>query len=206
MSEFEGVNRYQLMMDCEPQECPFLRWLDIPDSLLLHILSFLPPKDVLTASRVCTKWHRTAMDEMLWKELFTNFFGATDSSNKCFKLASFSSSWLQEFRRLYSETPSIETQILDNHNDEVLHVTFSHNGKLFASSSKDCFAIIWEIVDGKAKVKRSLDFRQYRWEYVQFCEFSKDDALLLVSGINERRRLNFMGKLNSRPGLGFIFI
>lgn len=195
ISEFEEVIRCQMMMDDGEQERSFPRWLDIPDSLLLHILSFLAPKDVLTASRVCTKWYRTATDEMLWKELFTSYFAASSSPQKCFKLASCSSSWLQEFQRLYSETPLIETQILESHEDEVLHVTFSHNGKLFASSSKDCFAIVWEVIDGQAKVKRSLDFRKYRWEYVQFCEFSKNDTLLLVSGINKRRRLNFMGEL-----------
>ncbi|XP_031555067.1 LOW QUALITY PROTEIN: F-box/WD repeat-containing protein 5-like [Actinia tenebrosa] len=191
----EGVNQHQLMVDFGPMESPFLPWMDIPDSLLLHILSFLPPKDVVIASRVCTKWHRTATDEMLWKELFTFFFGSTGTTGKCFKLPSFSSSWLQEFQRLYSETPLIETQVLEGHSDEVLHVAFSHDGKLFASSSKDCLAIIWEIIDGEVKVKRTLDFRKYRWEYVQFCEFSKDDTLLLVSGINERRRLNFMGEI-----------
>jgi F-box/WD-40 domain protein 5 len=140
------------------------------------------------------KWHRTAMDELLWKEQFIKYFGGPSALSKCFKLPCFSSSWLEEFQRLYVETPMIETQILEEHQDEVLHVAFSNNGNLFATSSKDCYAIVWEITGDEAKVKLKIDFRQYRWEYVQFCEFNKDDTLLLVSGINERRRLNFMGK------------
>ncbi|KAK3728245.1 hypothetical protein QZH41_019621, partial [Actinostola sp. cb2023] len=174
----------------------FNRWQDLPDSLFLHVFAFLAPKEVLLASRVCKKWYRNAKDELLWKGLFVEYFTGTSSWNKCSQLVPpLTSSWLLEFQRLYSQTPAIESQVLEEHQDEVLHVAFSHNGRLFASSSKDCQAIVWDISSGEARVKLKLDFREHRWEYVQFCEFAKDDSLLLVSGINERRRLNFMGEI-----------
>lgn len=171
------------------------RWQELPDSLFLHIFEFLHPKDILIASQVCKKWYRNAKDELLWKKLFMEYFLGTDSWTKTAKLITpLTCSWLLEFQRLYSQTPIVESQVLTEHQDEVLHVAFSHNGRLFASSSKDCHAIVWDITGGEARVKLKLDFHEHRWEYVQFCEFSKDDSLLLVSGINERRRLNFMGE------------
>jgi len=171
------------------------RWQELPDSLFLHIFEFLQPRDILVASQVCKKWYRNATDELLWKKLFMEYFLGSNSWTRGGKLiAPLTCSWLLEFQRLYLQTPIVESQILTDHQDEVLHVAFSHDGRLFASSSKDCHAIVWDITSGEARVKLKLDFRENRWEYVQFCEFSKDDSLLLVSGINERRRLNFMGE------------
>lgn len=36
-------------------------------------------------------------------------------------------------------------QILQDHDDEVWFLQFSHNGSYMASASKDCTAIIWEV-------------------------------------------------------------
>lgn len=47
-------------------------------------------------------------------------------------------SWYDEFQRLYDTIPCIEVQALKEHNDQVLHLSFSHSGCLFASCSKDC--------------------------------------------------------------------
>ena len=182
----------------------FNRWQDLPDSLFLHIFEYLRPREVLSSSQVCKKWYRNAKDELLWKKLFISYYMGIHSWTRGTKLLSpLSNSWLLEFQRLYSQTPVVESQILDEHQDEVLHVAFSHDGRLFASSSKDCQAIVWDITSGEARVKLKLDFREHRWEYVQFCEFSKDDTLLLVSGINERRRLNFMGELDTFLPIAF---
>lgn len=35
------------------------------------------------------------------------------------------------------ETPSLEVQVLNKHTDQVLHVSFSHDGNRFATSAKD---------------------------------------------------------------------
>lgn len=47
-------------------------------------------------------------------------------------------SWYDEFQRLYDTIPCVEVQALKEHNDQVLHLSFSHSGCLFASCSKDC--------------------------------------------------------------------
>lgn len=46
-------------------------------------------------------------------------------------------SWFNEYRRLKYLTPTQETEVLTEHTHQVLHVSFSHNGEMFASSSKD---------------------------------------------------------------------
>ena len=47
-------------------------------------------------------------------------------------------SWYDEFQRLYDTIPCVEVQALKEHSDQVLHLSFSHSGCLFASCSKDC--------------------------------------------------------------------
>lgn len=47
-------------------------------------------------------------------------------------------SWYEEFRRLYDTVPCVEVQTLEEHTDQVLHLSFSHSGYQFASCSKDC--------------------------------------------------------------------
>ena len=63
---------------------------------------------------------------------------------KCKQNASFDypslaghTSFFREFRRLKCHVPCIEVQVLREHTDQVLHVSFSHNGKMFATCSKD---------------------------------------------------------------------
>lgn len=49
------------------------------------------------------------------------------------------SSWRSEFKRLIYHTPAIESEVMHEHKDQVLHVSFAHNGRLFATTSKDGF-------------------------------------------------------------------
>ena len=48
-----------------------------------------------------------------------------------------SDSWFDEYKRLEYHTPCIESEELTAHRNEVLHVSYSHNGEMFATSSKD---------------------------------------------------------------------
>lgn len=45
--------------------------------------------------------------------------------------------WRSEFKRLNYHTPWANTEELTDHQHQVLHVSFSHNGKYFATCSKD---------------------------------------------------------------------
>ncbi|NXI49882.1 FBXW5 protein, partial [Chloroceryle aenea] len=101
-------------------------------------------------------------------------------------------SWYDEFQRLYDTIPCVEVQALKEHNDQVLHLSFSHSGCLFASCSKDCTVKIWSN-ELDISLQHSSNMRPYNWSYTQFSQFNSDDSLLLVSGV-------FVGPHNSSSG------
>ena len=84
--------------------------------------------------QTCHHWHRVALDEFIWKALFARWWKV---EKRALNLAPGKSSWLSEFKRLYYHTPLVECEMLRKHRDQVLHVTFSHDGKLFSTCSKD---------------------------------------------------------------------
>lgn len=53
-------------------------------------------------------------------------------------------SWLEEFKRLCYHIPVVQTETLTDHMNQVLHVSFSHNGKYFATCSKDGYVLVNE--------------------------------------------------------------
>ena len=157
--------------------------------------SFLSPKEALNAGQVCRNWYRLSKDEMLWKSLLQETLFPDRTKKIKLKLPKSASSWLKEFQRIHYKTPFVESQILEEHTDEVLHVTFSHNGQLLASSSKDCSVILWRVSSCTCvSMAQKINFQERNWEYVQFCEFNASDTLLLVSGVNKLRRLSYTGK------------
>lgn len=42
---------------------------DIADSIWLEIFSYLPKRDLVNASTVCSRWRRVALDKYLWREI-----------------------------------------------------------------------------------------------------------------------------------------
>ena len=50
--------------------------------------------------------------------------------------------WRSEFIRLVDETPFVEAEVITKHTDQVLHVSFSHDGKRFATCGKDAFIYV----------------------------------------------------------------
>lgn len=51
-------------------------------------------------------------------------------------------SWLAEYKRLSYHTPVTQTEILREHSHQVLHVSFAHNGQMFATCSKDGYVLV----------------------------------------------------------------
>ena len=113
-------------------------WMYMPDSVLLIIFQFLSPKELLTAGEACRSWNRVSQDEMLWKRLFYKTYKVDPSVG----IMPGKTSWLGEFKRLTYHVPLIETEILKEHSHQVLHVSFSHNGKMFATCSKDGYVLV----------------------------------------------------------------
>lgn len=94
-----------------------------------------------------------------------------------------SEDWKQEYERLVDNVPIVLTEILTEHSHQVLHVSFSNNGKMFATTSKDAYIKIWNS-NHPAKLKYEYDMKTLCWKYTQFSQFNSTDTLILVSGIH----------------------
>lgn len=154
-------------------------WNYVPDSILLHIFQYLSPRELLNVGLTCKTWLRVCYDEFLWKDLvYSNF--QIDPSVGIFP---GKHSWLQEYKRLTYHTPVVQTEVLREHSHQVLHVSFAHNGKLFATCSKDGSVLVWDS-GYPAKIKYYKDMKAFCWKYTQFSQFNQSDTLLLVSGVH----------------------
>ncbi|XP_041049051.1 F-box/WD repeat-containing protein 5 isoform X1 [Carcharodon carcharias] len=150
----------------------------LPDTILLEVFLKLEHQDVLAAGTTCRQWYRVSRDEFLWKDLFYCYYNV----NRSVPRHPAAVSWLGEFQRLYDTIPCVQVETLKEHRDQVLHVSFSHNGYLFGSCSKDCFVKVWNN-DLEISVLHSANMRPYNWSYTQFSQFNAEDTLLLVSGV-----------------------
>ncbi|KAK3097168.1 hypothetical protein FSP39_007058 [Pinctada imbricata] len=161
----------------EDEECCSI-WQETPDSLLLHIFYSLDAHGLVSASQACKTWHRVAQDESLWRNLMYVKFGI-----KCHQLAPGKRSWQAEYKRLYYHAPTELSENLTLHSDEVLHVSFSHRGDMFSTTSKDATIKVWN-VGYPTTQKFSQDFRELlSWDFTQFSCFNASDSMLLVSSV-----------------------
>lgn len=164
-------------IDDEDESCGSI-WQQFPDSILLHIFSYLDAKHLASAAQTCKDWSRVTDDESLWKALVGIKWGIKNQ-----KLAPSKESWKSEYKRLDYHTPIHLSETLVDHNDEVLHVSFSHSGKLFCTTSKDATIKVWEVGDPTV-MKHSKNFRDLlSWDFTQFSCFNQIDSLLLVSSV-----------------------
>ncbi|KAE9612235.1 hypothetical protein Lal_00022088 [Lupinus albus] len=85
------------------------------------------------------------------------------------------------------QIPTVTTQILTGHRNEVWFVQFSNNGEYLASSSNDCTAIIWKVLeDGELTLKHTLCGHQCA---ISLVAWSPDDTKLLTVGNTEVLKL-----------------
>ncbi|XP_014210328.1 F-box/WD repeat-containing protein 5 [Copidosoma floridanum] len=155
------------------------RWSYMPDSVMLSIFQYLSPKELLTAGGTCRTWNRVSEDEMLWKALFYRTYKVDPNVG----IMPGKTSWFEEFKRLAYHIPLVETETLREHSHQVLHVSFSHNGKMFATCSKDGYILVWNS-QHPVSIKYHHDMKTFSWKYTQFSQFNSSDTLLLVSGVH----------------------
>ncbi|XVF72123.1 hypothetical protein PTKIN_Ptkin12aG0095200 [Pterospermum kingtungense] len=85
------------------------------------------------------------------------------------------------------QIPTKTVQVLTDHSNEVWFVQFSNSGEYLASSSSDCTAIIWKVMeDDKLTMKHMLRSHQ---NPVSFVAWSPDDTKLLTCGNSEVLKL-----------------
>ncbi|CAI5997853.1 unnamed protein product [Closterium sp. NIES-65] len=76
--------------------------------------------------------------------------------------------------------PTVTTQVLEQHSDEVWCVQFSHEGTRLATASKDHTAVVWQIDDSFSHRRlHTLSGHSLPLSYVAW---SPDDSLLLTAG------------------------
>eukprot|EP00099_Drosophila_melanogaster_P018005 NP_608989.1 F-box and WD repeat domain containing 5 [Drosophila melanogaster] len=161
-------------------------WWALPEPALLMIFERLSVPDLLRASRCCVRWHSIAKDDLLWRHKFQEHFKASPS----IPLKPGSESWRAEYKRLSMHIPFVQAQRLEptvennhGHTHQVLHVSFAHNGEMFATCSKDGYVIIWN-AQHPCSEKYAHNMKQFSWKYSQYSQFNQSDTLLLVSGVH----------------------
>lgn len=76
--------------------------------------------------------------------------------------------------------PRYTTNVLKQHTDEVWHIAFSKSGRLLASASKDCTAILWSTEDGSM-----VQCLNGHTDAVCYVDWSPDDTQLLTCGSDD---------------------
>uniref|UniRef100_A0A1B0FNA5 F-box domain-containing protein n=1 Tax=Glossina morsitans morsitans TaxID=37546 RepID=A0A1B0FNA5_GLOMM len=154
-------------------------WWTLPQLVLTEIFWLLPVKDILNAGLTCRRWYEIANDEYLWKRKFHRHF----KTDPCIALKPGAVSWKSEYERLTFGIPFVQSQCLKGHVHQVLHVSFSHNGEMFSTCSKDGYVIIWN-AGHPCTEKYSQNMKKFNWKYTQYSQFNQSDSLLLVSGVH----------------------
>uniref|UniRef100_A0A1A9ZWA3 F-box domain-containing protein n=1 Tax=Glossina pallidipes TaxID=7398 RepID=A0A1A9ZWA3_GLOPL len=154
-------------------------WWTLPQLVLTEIFWLLSVKDILNAGLTCRRWYEIANDEYLWKRKFHRHF----KTDPCIALKPGAISWKSEYERLTFGIPFVQSQCLKGHVHQVLHVSFSHNGEMFSTCSKDGYVIIWN-AGHPCTEKYSQNMKKFNWKYTQYSQFNQSDSLLLVSGVH----------------------
>uniref|UniRef100_A0A336MXY2 CSON007172 protein n=1 Tax=Culicoides sonorensis TaxID=179676 RepID=A0A336MXY2_CULSO len=156
-------------------------WVYMPENVLIKIMMYLEVREVLDMGACCKRWFRISRDDWIWRKVFQKDFGLP--INKKVGLKPGAETWYSEYKRLIYNVPMVLTDVLNGHSHQVLHVSFSHSGKLFCTCSKDGFVIVWNSSYPSTK-KYSYDMKTLCWKYTQFSQFNSTDTLLLVSGVH----------------------
>jgi len=158
-------------------------WEELPEPLLISIFNQLTASEALACGRVCSQWLAASRDGPLWKRLLCRDFSLKFSSTR---LREGALGWLDEYRRLVDETPTVLHSVLHGHTDEVLHVAFSHAGDHFVTCSKDAKVLVWHIAgpDREVQLKATIDMKkEQNWVNTWGGRYNKTDSLLLVAGV-----------------------
>lgn len=160
-------------------------WTVLPDPLLMKVFSYLDARDLTISGMVCSRWRGLSLSHYLWRRLLETAYqlhSSLDDDRPCYK----------EYRRLAQLGTPRAVQVLEEHLDEVWHVTFSHDGTLLAAGGKQGRLIVWDVVDTESiKVLWQLDGRgpPVRAAELMYMEFSSNDELLLVSASVSRQNM-----------------
>lgn len=142
-------------------------------NLLVALQASIPP-DVMVPEGRLEELVEQAVDSQLARCLFRN-------------TQQVRVSLLRDYACGLEQVPSVTTQVVTGHRDEVWHLQFSHSGRWLASASKDCCAIIWD-VRGRRDVARRHTLSGHT-DAIAFLAWSPDDKLLATCGNDKMLKL-----------------
>lgn len=150
----------------------------LPDSILLHVFSFLDGASLVRTSSVCQQWYDVAYDEVLWRNL------VHQKIQKHAPLPTDKHSWREEYKRLAYHIPSYLSQDVAGHEDEIYFLTFSPSGKFLASVGKDGTCRVWNYGSTITLQNTVGPFFNPPLK-TRFCEFNESETLLMVTGLTQ---------------------
>ena len=115
-------------------------WHTLPVEILSTICQYLSPRDILNCAETCRQWYQSTQDDILWKHALQRDF---EIKKPKLKMSPIATSWKDEYIRLSDRVPKVNVQTCQGHIDEVLHITFSHDGYELVSCSKDADFVVW---------------------------------------------------------------
>lgn len=154
-------------------------WWTLPEPALIEIFLQLSPNDIINAGMTCRRWYDISNDNIVWKKKFQQ----RHNINQKIRMKPGSDSWKLEYKRLFCNVPFVLSQKLEGHTHQVLHVSFSHDGTMFATCSKDGNVIIWNS-NHPCTERYSHNMKLFSWKYTQYSQFNQSDTLLMVSGVH----------------------
>ncbi|XP_065567119.1 F-box/WD repeat-containing protein 5-like [Artemia franciscana] len=154
-------------------------WEYITDAVFIKILDLIDIEDISNVSKVCRRWKELCLDEYFWKKRLLKDWKIDPTIG----IKKGALSWHDEYIRLWRHVPIVETEILKEHTNQVLHVSFSNNGKFFATCSKDGYVLVWD-AGYPARIRHYKDMKTFSWKYTQYSKFNASDTSLLVSGVH----------------------
>ncbi|OQV17517.1 F-box/WD repeat-containing protein 5 [Hypsibius exemplaris] len=168
---------------CCQEEVP--SWTEAPPELMEIIMGYLSAKDIGSCAQTCKNWKQLLDLDSVWKGVFARDFEVSSrprmrviQNDKKFV------SWREEYKRLWCEVPAIQVQLIRDHRDEVLHVSFSNDGSMFATCSKDDFVKCWDAQAFPVRRRFQENMKEHGWKYTQWSAFNSSNTLLLVSGVH----------------------
>jgi len=155
-------------------------WENLPDAVLLMVLCKLSVASVISVSSTCRRWSDISKDNLLWKHLFLRDWRLPRNTS----LREKAESWREEYVRLVETPPTECVQTITTHKDEVLHVSYSNDGKNFVSCSKDGWVSVWwNSEKGEVSLAFKHDMKMYGWKYTWASKYNPSDSMLLVAGV-----------------------
>ena len=116
--------------------------LQLPHALIVSILTQASWRKVLQFAQAASCCNLTAGDRHLWEVLLQQY-----DQNYLTEAPVYSGKDCRAlFKRHVANIPSHLMYRLCDHDDEILHIEFSHNGQLLATASRDGFTLVYDFV------------------------------------------------------------